>query len=87
MDSVLLDVNYSLRRLFKTPGFSILAILTLALAIGANTTVFSMLNALILRPLPVLHPRELVFLSGAKSRPRVSRITGISVTAQKLSRG
>ncbi len=61
MDSVLLDLNYSLRRLLKTPGFSVLAILTLALAIGANTTVFSILNALILRPLPVKHPDGIGF--------------------------
>ncbi len=66
MDSVLLDFTYSLRRLLKTPGFTILAIVTLALAIGANTTVFSMLNALILRPLPIDHPNQLIFLSGSK---------------------
>ncbi len=66
MDSLLLDLAYSLRRLLKTPGFTLLAITTLALAIGANTTVFSMLNALILRPLPVDHPNELVFLAGSK---------------------
>ncbi|HZR78802.1 MAG TPA: ABC transporter permease, partial [Chthoniobacterales bacterium] len=64
MDSILQDLNYALRRLLKAPGFASVAILTLALAIGANTTVFSVLNTLILRPLPVDRPQELVFFSG-----------------------
>ncbi len=50
----------------QSPGFTTLAIITLALAIGANTTIFSAINALILRPLPVERPRELVFFSQSK---------------------
>ncbi|MGI9074669.1 MAG: ABC transporter permease [Bryobacteraceae bacterium] len=66
MDSVLQDLAYAVRRLRKSLGFTVLAIATLTLAIGANTTVFSAINALILRPLPVEQPQDLVFFSGPK---------------------
>jgi predicted permease len=68
MESWLQDLLFAVRRVRKSPGFAAIAILTLALAVGANTTVFSVLNALILRPLPVERPQELVFLSGGRSR-------------------
>ncbi len=57
------DIRLALRRLGQTPGFTIVTIATLALAIGANTTTFSALNQFLLRPLPVEHPKELVFLN------------------------
>jgi hypothetical protein len=63
---MLLDVRFAWRRLIHSPGFAAAAILTLALGIGANAIVFGFLNALILQPLPVSRPEELVFLnSGA----------------------
>jgi predicted permease len=59
-DDVFMDVRYGVRVLRKNPGFAIVAITSLALAIGANTAIFSLLNGLVLRALPVPHPEQLV---------------------------
>ena len=64
MDELIQDLRYTFRVLMKSPAFSLVAIATIALGIGVNSTIFSLVNAILLRPLPVEAPEELIDIYG-----------------------
>jgi predicted permease len=67
LDEVVRDTRFGLRQLYRSPGFAFTAIITLALGLGANTAIFSLINSLLLRPLPVPHAEELSVLNYSRT--------------------
>ena len=68
MESIIKDIRYGLRSLLKRPGFAIVTVITLALGIGANTAIFSVLNAVLLRPLPYADADRIVRLDETEGK-------------------
>ena len=77
-EKLLRDISYAVRTLLRSPGFTVLAVMTLALGIGANTAIFTVINGVLLRPLPYSNPGQIVHLEQTATRVGPDRI-GFSV--------
>ncbi len=84
MDTLFKDVRYAIRSLLSRPAFAAVAIITLALGIGANTAIFSVINAILLRPLSYEQPERLVTFQSNQSAPDLADVIAASHTFSKI---
>ena len=84
IDSIIKDIRYGLRSLAKRPGFTAVAVITIALGIGVNTAIFSVINAVLLRPLPYDDPARLISFRSNQSAPDLADVESQSKTFSRL---
>src|SRR5258705_1477751 len=84
MDSMIKDIRYAIRGLLKRPAFTAVAVLTLGLGIGVNTAIFSVINSVLLRPLPYEDPARLITFRSNQSAPDLADVEAQTKTFSKL---
>lgn len=84
MDSIIKDIRFGLRGLMKRPGFTAIAVITLALGVGVNTAIFSVINAVLLRPLPYDDPSRLISFRSNQSAPDLADVESQTKTFASL---
>ncbi|HET7458016.1 MAG TPA: ABC transporter permease [Gemmatimonadaceae bacterium] len=77
MDTLFQDVRYAARKLLRTPGFTLVAVVTLALAVGATTAIFSVVNGVLLKPLPFRDPERLVLVSSTNRDGKMNAMSAL----------
>ena len=84
MDNLIKDLRYGLRSLLKRPTFTVVAVVTLGLGIGLNTAIFSVINAVLLRPLPYAEPERLISLRSNQSCPDLADVQAQTKTFSSI---